>query len=96
MKIAELVRILRSDDPSIRSEDVRHGLRLAERELRDEAGGPNTTALTLLVLLIGGVAFGVAFFYTQGGEVGVMPFLMASIFVLLLGLVALKARSRSG
>ncbi|MHC5063034.1 MAG: hypothetical protein ACYTG5_03555 [Planctomycetota bacterium] len=68
-KVAELVRILRQEDPEIGRTDVEQGLTLATAELRRELGGG--TAVAPLVMLGLALMFGVGIFtyflFQRGG-----------------------------
>lgn len=92
-KVAELVRILRQDNPKISGSDVRVGLRVAEQELRPEIGGnPAAKWLMVVALLVGAALLGV-FVYMQQQVPGGSPttaWLMVAIgaLVIVLGGIA--------
>ena len=80
-KIAELVRLMRQENPRIGAQDVRVGLSLAEQNLRPEIGGsPATKWLLIVALLVGMVILGV-FVATQQGQAMDIPWLMIAIGV---------------
>jgi hypothetical protein len=55
-KIAELVRILRSEDPDIDRRDVEQALRLAQEQLRAELGGLDTRRVAIFAGLLSALA----------------------------------------
>ncbi len=93
-KVAELVRILRKEDPEISRTDVEQGLALATAEMRRELGGGSGAAVVMLVLAVT-LAVGIlAFFIIQGtvGRQSVLWILAGLAIGLLVAFTAVKRR----
>ena len=94
-KLAELVRILRREDPSISRGEVEQGMRLAQDELRRELGGGSSRAL-IITLLAGLLALGVAGFFMSANPSTIQAKPMIIIGVIaalgLLGLIAAASK----
>ncbi len=91
-KVAELVRILHEENPDISANDIRVGLRLAERELIRGAGQRMALAGGVLALMFG---LGIAMFFLKGEGNAPPKVLMIGIAVAVLGILAAVFANRN-
>jgi hypothetical protein len=92
-KIAELVRLMRQENPNIGPQDVRQGLSLAEQNLRPEIGCRSRTKILLVVaLLVGIMVIGmfVAKRQGQGLDIPWMIIAIGALVVVLAGVAILR------
>ena len=87
-KIAGLVRILREQNPDLRSEDIRTGLRFAEQKLRREIGELSVRPNWFLVVLVGFSVLVALYMLTQGSHL-TMRIILIGVIVLL-GVASLR------
>ncbi len=66
LKIAELVRLMRQENPNIGAADIRQGLQLAAQNLRPEIGGTRVAIVLLAVAGVVGVTV-LGLFLAKGG-----------------------------
>jgi len=88
VKIVELVRILRSDNPAIRPIDIRQGLRLAEAGLRSEIGGANVGVAIFAGLLVASLLAGIAAYFVATGTPVPPKTIVIAVAILGLGVAA--------
>ena len=104
LKIAELVRLMRQENPEIGPADIRQGLQLAAQNLRPEIGGSGGAIVALSVAVVVGLAIlGVFIAKSDGQVLGRSTMLSIVVMVgILLVIIALrlafyfKNQSRSG
>ena len=82
-KIAELVRLMRQENPKIGPQDVRQGLSLAKQDLRPEIGGCGAKRALVVALLVGTMVLGAFVAKTQGQGLD-MPWMIIAIGALVM------------
>ena len=66
LKIAELARLMRQENPNIGAADIRQGLQLAAQNLRPEIGGPRVAIVLLTFAAVVGMTI-LGLFLAKGG-----------------------------
>jgi hypothetical protein len=87
-KIAQLVQLVREENPDVTAQDVQQAFQLARERLRGELAGVDRQRLVLIIGAVLGLLLAAGFFVfrTQGG--GDWPMVAVTVGVLVVGLLA--------